>query len=520
MTETIQTDIVTKFVGFEVTAFRDGVFVMSTGSLTSTGTVAILSNHDRTGLILDGDVRSRVTTAIALNGFGDDVQIRSTATVSSAGLASYGGCLTMSGAGGNLYNGGTIMTPTGGAVIMSGFGSTMLNVGQVLGDTFGVKFDATAATLTNYGMILCQNGDFWAGAVSLVYSDVTLVNYGTIQAAGAEAAGIRSGGLVANPATGGIDGVVISNTGTITSAGGWGIQFIETSAGASLNHVENSGVISGALGAVLGNNGSDSVTNSGMMTGDVRLMDGNDVYDGLGGTVVGQIAGGMGDDLYRITDAAAQIVELAGQGYDRIEAAVSFDMTATLNIERLTLLGFDALDATGNEQSNLILGNAGANHIFGAGGADRLVGLFGSDVLEGGAGSDLLVGGGGRDSLHGGEGDDRINGGFGADIMTGGAGADAFVFWGAAESAGRNTDTITDFTSGLDRINVAAIDADQGLAGDQAFNFIGGATFGGVAGQARYAGGILALDIDGDGIADMQIILTGAPVLVAGDLSL
>lgn len=62
--------------------------------------------------------------------------------------------------------------------------------------------------------------------------------------------------------------------------------------------------------------------------------------------------------------------------------------------------------------------------------------------------------------------------------------------------------------------------ADLLSPGDQALVFIGAAAFGDVAGQVRYAAGVLEVDLSGDGRADLTVILSGAPVLVANDLSL
>ena len=63
---------------------------------------------------------------------------------------------------------------------------------------------------------------------------------------------------------------------------------------------------------------------------------------------------------------------------------------------------------------------------------------------------------------------------------TGGAGADEFRF---SEIGGN--DKITDFASGADRIRLTEIDANSGVAGNQAFTFIGNAAFSDAAGQLR-----------------------------------
>ncbi|HWU14644.1 MAG TPA: M10 family metallopeptidase C-terminal domain-containing protein, partial [Caulobacter sp.] len=56
----------------------------------------------------------------------------------------------------------------------------------------------------------------------------------------------------------------------------------------------------------------------------------------------------------------------------------------------------------------------------------------------------------------------------GADLLAGGLGADTFVFTAASDSAPGGRDVILDFAAG-DRIDLSAIDANTGLAGDQGF---------------------------------------------------
>jgi Ca2+-binding RTX toxin-like protein len=64
-------------------------------------------------------------------------------------------------------------------------------------------------------------------------------------------------------------------------------------------------------------------------------------------------------------------------------------------------------------------------------------------------GNDSLIGGLGRDALSGGDGDDFLAGGTGVDTLSGGNGSDIFRFGGNTE-----TDRITDFVSGTDRIEL------------------------------------------------------------------
>lgn len=165
-------------------------------------------------------------------------------------------------------------------------------------------------------------------------------------------------------------------------------------------------------------------------------------------------------------------------------------------------------------------GSAYGDRIEGMGGADTLSGAGGADTIRGGAGGDVLAGGAGADRLAGGGGGDVLSGGAGADTLTGGAGADSFAFASVAALRG---DRITDFTA-ADVIDLSAVDAGSGAAGDQGFVFVGSAGFSGTAGELRIVQGdgetrVLG-DTDGDGRADFALVVQGAVALTAGDFLL
>jgi Subtilase family len=86
--------------------------------------------------------------------------------------------------------------------------------------------------------------------------------------------------------------------------------------------------------------------------------------------------------------------------------------------------------------------------------------------------SDVIVGNGNINVIDGGAGDDEITGGIRGDTLTGGHGADTFVYDSAFDSIKVRFDTITDLHNS-DTIDLTGIDADQTLAGDQAFHIVG-----------------------------------------------
>lgn len=169
-------------------------------------------------------------------------------------------------------------------------------------------------------------------------------------------------------------------------------------------------------------------------------------------------------------------------------------------------------------------GLAHMRHV-GTTGADNLVASHYGDTLLGGRGGDTLVGGNGADSidgsldndvLTGGRGNDTLVGGAGADTMTGGTGPDLFILLGPHARSGIGRDVITDFNGAEgDTIDLSAIDANDGLDGDQSFMFIGAAAFTDL-GQLRYANGLLQGNFTGNARADIEIALTGTPDIAAG----
>jgi Ca2+-binding RTX toxin-like protein len=74
--------------------------------------------------------------------------------------------------------------------------------------------------------------------------------------------------------------------------------------------------------------------------------------------------------------------------------------------------------------------------------------------IASGSGLDSLTGGALADTISAGSGADTITGGGGADSLTGGAGADVFVYASATDSGGTAVDTITDWTSAADKLNI------------------------------------------------------------------
>ena len=141
---------------------------------------------------------------------------------------------------------------------------------------------------------------------------------------------------------------------------------------------------------LLGGAGDDTLVGGGGMD---RLLggDGDDLLDGASGLGEADwLAGGAGNDSYRVDSAADAVVEAAGGGLDTVLADIpggSYALPA--NVEALVLLGTTRI-GQGNALGNAVTGNAAANWLFGGAGADTLDGGAGNDVLAGGPGADLF----------------------------------------------------------------------------------------------------------------------------------
>jgi Ca2+-binding RTX toxin-like protein len=97
----------------------------------------------------------------------------------------------------------------------------------------------------------------------------------------------------------------------------------------------------------------------------------------------------MGNDVYVVDNAGDLVIELEGQGTDRVNSSISY--TLGENVENLTLTGSASINGVGNELNNSITGNAAANTLDGGAGNDTLNGGLGADTLRGGTGNDTYV---------------------------------------------------------------------------------------------------------------------------------
>lgn len=225
-----------------------------------------------------------------------------------------------------------------------------------------------------------------------------------------------------------------------------------------------------------GGNGRDRLEGG---TGDDRLFGGSgndrlfggkgsDLLDG--GTGADTMRGEEGDDIYVVDNVGDQVFENPGEGTDLVRSSITFSIATQPFVENVTLIEDGDIDATGNDNDNILTGNSGNN---------------------------VLTGNGGIDTLLGEEGDDRLIGGAGADALTGGDGDDVFVFGLLSDGI----DTISDFDPLSDVIEIAK----DGFAplelvlGPQDPTFRIGAIAGAETDRFIYDAGTGALFFDSDG---------------------
>ena len=321
--------------------------------------------------------------------------------------------------------------------------------------------------------------------------------------------GGSSGGVTVNLTSGSAQGGDAAGDSFASIENIQGSDFGDTLFGDSAaNRLEGGGgddVLRGQAGGDLlsGGTGADNLKGGGgqdTLYGDA----GNDRMFGEGGT--DSLFGGTGAD--KLYGNGNNDLLAGGDGNDLLSGGFGSD----------TLYGDAGADTlNGGPDDDVLYGGADNDTLLGSSGADLLHGGSGADVLKGNTGADMLNGGEGGDKLQGGDGNDTLAGGAGRDLLFGGTGSDIFAFLEASDSGatGPQRDIIRDFESGVDMIDLSAIDADTGVGGDQAFTFItGGFT---AAGQIRVIdqGGrwLVQGEVDGDGNADFAILVFGeAPV--------
>ena len=426
------------------------------------------------GLIVNAGLIEVATTstAIGIYGGGWMPAVRNTGRLVVSGTNAFGvqtwspgqviensGVITVTGTGQAtglaLINGGSI-SQTGWIVVTGGSAATGVFIDRFEGSRFENRGQIVAdATGLSYGVV-----------VSGLAGNVTQPNI------------VNRGTITADIAIQGRDGGYSPPQNTIENVANYGVLNGGVSLGLGADVVRNYGVINGDVDR---GSGADLVDLSqGGVNGRIRLGDDDDTA--LGSSGADDISGGIGRDTIR-----------GARGADRIDGEQGND----------TLFGGDGDD--------MLIGGSGADILAGEAGDDQIEGGTGDETIDGGAGVDTVIfagafsdfvvtaaagvttvtgGGLGTDTLTrverlrfsdrvvvlpntnpsleligtaavdvltGGAGDDLIAGGGGADTLTGEDGADTFRYLAASDSTAAAQDTITDFQTNVDRIDLTAL---------------------------------------------------------------
>lgn len=164
---------------------------------------------------------------------------------------------------------------------------------------------------------------------------------------------------------------------------------------------------------------------------------GNDTIIGAGGQDT--LIGGDGNDSVSAGDGADLIVGGDGAGNDSYDGGKGIDTVKYTSAKA----GIRVDLAKGTAGSMVARDTAGI-------GADKLKAI---ENIVSGDFADRITGSKEANSIIGGDGNDTLDGGLGNDTLVGGQGADLFIF--GAKPAANNVDVLTDFETGLDKIQLS-----------------------------------------------------------------
>jgi Ca2+-binding RTX toxin-like protein len=293
-----------------------------------------------------------------------------------------------------------------------------------------------------------------------------------------------------------LDNVIVGNSGNNRIDGGTGADTLHGETGNDIYVIDNTNdvvlenlnggidTVETSITYVLGSHlenltltGSANINGTGNSFDNVIVGNsGNNRIDG--GAGADTLQGGAGNDVYIVDNTSDVVFEAANAGTDTIESSVSHVLS--VNIENLTLTGSIAINGTGNDLNNILIGNSGNNRIDGGVGADILQGGDGNDIYVVDNTSDIVTenlnegtdtvessityvlgsnlenitltgsaaingtGNGLNNLIIGNLGNNRIDGGAGADVMQGGAGNDTYVVDNGSDAITENLNEGTD----------------------------------------------------------------------------
>lgn len=338
------------------------------------------------------------------------------------------------------------LNPTGNYFVLIENGGSVVNI-----NTQQYNFEINPVEPSELNSTQVIGGGLTDYLLGTSTSDIILGNAGNDIIVGMAGSDSLDGGLGNDTMKGGLgNDIYMVNVAAdlVIENAGQGNDKVISSVSYTLNgNVENlvlAAAVQNIQGALVGAaNGAGNALNNVIVGNELGNtlsgLAGDDSLDGGLGVKGDVLIGGTGNDTYYINNKLDKIVESAGAVggvADRVYAKVDV-MALGTNVENLQLLEVGFND-DGSSLATYGVGNTSANEIIGNSASNQLSGLAGNDTIFGGAGNDALIGGLGNDAL------------------VGGSGSDMFVFEKAL-SATTNVDTIFDFESGLDAINLSKL---------------------------------------------------------------
>ncbi len=259
------------------------------------------------------------------------------------------------------------------AISGTGVGQRVTVSGTVQGGNDGIHLTGNdAVVIVNAGGVVRGSGD-GDDCIDIEGTNGTVINRGTLTG---------DYGIYSSATAGTFNAI---NYGTILAITN-GIAI----GGEQNSLIRNFGtIVAETFGSFDGNSLHDTVFNRGTMVGDIILREGNDVYNGLNGRVIGMIFGGDDNDFFRAGSRAETID--GGNDTDTLDFRAGSGVRVDLN---------NVLDNTGNAKGDIytsiervlgsikgadaLRGDNNATNLYGNGGADKLIGNGGNDLLSGG----------------------------------------------------------------------------------------------------------------------------------------
>ena len=287
------------------------------------------------------------------------------------------------------------------------------------------------------------------------------------------------------------------------------------------------------------------------LTGSIAIDGTGNILDNIikGNSAANILSGGAGNDTY-VVGTGDTVVELANEGIDTVQTAVTWTLGA--DVENLTLTGTGAISGGGNSLDNILTGNRGANTLDGGGGADSLIGGLGNDmyvvdnagdvVIEnvnegvdtvrsamtyvlgtdvenlmligstavsgiGNSLNNMLTGNGVANTLTGLDGNDTLDGGGGNDTLVGGPGNDTYVVDDVGDIVTENLNEGTDLVRSGVSYALAANVEHLTLTGISAIDGIGNTL------NNKLTGNSAANQLAGGAGNDTYVVSTGDTVI-------